>query len=53
MLETLQGVEEGGFLFRSFAGDPLSADVKAEWACLQEEGITPRIWLLLQEAYCM
>ena len=43
-------MEEGGFLFRSFAGDPLSADAKAEWACLPEEGITPRIRLLLQEA---
>ena len=50
LLETLQGVEEGGFLFRSFAGDPLSADARAEWACLPEEGITPRIRLLLQEA---
>jgi hypothetical protein len=50
LLETLRGVEEGGFLFRSFAGDPLSFDAKAEWACLPEEGITPRISLLLQQA---
>jgi hypothetical protein len=50
LLETLRGVEEGGFLFRSFAGDPLSFDAKAEWACLPEEGITPRIRLLLQQA---
>lgn len=50
LLETLRGVEDGGFLFRSFAGDPLSFDAKAEWACLPEEGITPRIRLLLQQA---
>ncbi len=35
LLDTLEDVEAGGFIFRSYAGDSLSASARAEWACLE------------------
>eukprot|EP00802_Teleaulax_amphioxeia_P001636 Tamp_01638.p1 GENE.Tamp_01638~~Tamp_01638.p1 ORF type:complete len:673 (-),score=112.81 Tamp_01638:2325-4343(-) len=50
LVETLENVSDGGFVFRDYSGDPLSQHAKPDPACLDEEAITPRIRLVLQQA---
>jgi len=50
LIQTLDGVLQGGFVFREYSGDPLSQSARPDPACLAEDAITPRIRLLLREA---
>jgi hypothetical protein len=50
LVQSLEGVLDGGFVFREYTGNPLSFEAKADAACLAEDAITPRIRLMLQQS---
>jgi hypothetical protein len=50
LLETLKGVESGGFIFREFIGDVYSEHAIPQQAALSDDLITPRLRLVLRHA---
>ena len=50
LLETLKGVESGGFIFREFIGDVYSEHAIPQQSALSDDLITPRLRLVLRHA---